>query len=276
MPLEIVGIVRPVEGDDITQSDRALGVPASISAFTLDSISMHFGGIRVLSDVSLEIAPGEVLGLIGPNGAGKTTLFNISCGLLRPDSGVVRLGGEDVTRLAPEERARHGLARTFQRLEIFRVLSVRENVQVAVDIRRGWSRSAPVISVDEVLARVGLGHVADVQAGSLPTGTARLVESARALATTPRVLLLDEPASGLDEVETERLGALVLELAADGHAVLLVEHDIAMVMGVSSRVAVLDNGSIIANGSPVDVRNNAGVQDAYLGPAIETPTEVVA
>jgi branched-chain amino acid transport system ATP-binding protein len=247
-----------------------------MSAFALEGISMHFGGVRVLENVSLEIAPAEVLGLIGPNGAGKTTLFNISCGLLQPAGGRVRLDGEDVTRLPPEERARRGLARTFQRLEIFRVLTVRENVQVAIDIRRGWSRGATSVSVDDILERVGIADVADKQAGSLPTGTARLVEVARALATSPRVLLLDEPASGLDEAETARLGELVLALAADGHAVLLVEHDIAMVMRVSSRVVVLDNGQTIANGSPAAVRNNPLVQDAYLGPTVEAVAEVPA
>jgi branched-chain amino acid transport system ATP-binding protein len=246
-----------------------------MSAFSLDGVSKRFGGVQVLTDVSLDIAPAEVLGLIGPNGAGKTTLFNISCGLLQPDTGVVRLDGDDVTRLQPEARARRGLARTFQRLEVFRVLTVRENVQVAVDIRRGWKRAAPGVSIDEVLERVGIGHVADKVAGSLPTGTARLVEVARALATSPRVLLLDEPASGLDEAETERLGELVLELAADGHAVLLVEHDIAMVMRVSSRVVVLDNGTIIANGSPAEVRADPLVQEAYLGPAVEPTGDVL-
>lgn len=240
-----------------------------MTAFALDHISMRFGGVRVLEDVSLKIAGGEVLGLIGPNGAGKTTLFNIACGLLQPVAGGVRLNGEDVTRLPPEERARRGLARTFQRLEIFRVLTVRENVQVAVDIRRRRARSTPPVSVDEVLQRVGIADLADKQAGSLSTGSARLVEVARALATSPQVLLLDEPASGLDENETARLSELVLALAANGLAVLLVEHDIAMVMRVSSFVVVLDNGNIIANGLPNDVRNNPLVQDAYLGPSVE-------
>jgi branched-chain amino acid transport system ATP-binding protein len=247
-----------------------------MSAFALDGIAMHFGGVHVLTDVSLEIAESEVLGLIGPNGAGKTTLFNIACGLLQPDTGTVSLGGVDVTRLPPEERARRGLARTFQRLEIFRVLTVRENVQVALDIRRGWRRGGSSVSVDEILERVGIADLADKQAGSLPTGTARLVEVARALAASPNVLLLDEPASGLDEAETARLGSLVLELAADGHAVLLVEHDIALVMRVSARVVVLDNGHIIANGTPLEVRNDPLVQAAYLGPAVDAIVEVPA
>jgi branched-chain amino acid transport system ATP-binding protein len=147
---------------------------------------------------------------------------------------------------------------------------------VARDIRRGWKRGGSSISVDEVLERVGIADLADKQAGSLPTGTARLVEVARALATSPNVLLLDEPASGLDEAETARLGSLVLELAADGHAVLLVEHDIALVMRVSSRIVVLDNGQIIANGSPLDVRNDPLVQAAYLGPTVDAIAEVPA
>ena len=240
-----------------------------MNAFALDHVAMRFGGVGVLDDVSLHIASGEVLGLIGPNGAGKTTLFNIASGLLQPDDGTVWLAGEDVTDRPPEYRSRRGLARTFQRLEIFRALTVRENVQVAIDIRRGWRRRGDDGLVDVVLERVGIGDLADRLASSLPTGTARLLEVARALATTPSVLLLDEPASGLDPQETARLGELIRSLADENLAVLLVEHDVALVMRVCARVAVLDGGRVIADGLPDSVRRNPNVQAAYLGPEVD-------
>jgi branched-chain amino acid transport system ATP-binding protein len=236
----------------------------------LSDVEMRFGGVTVLTGLSIDVAEGEVFGLIGPNGAGKSTLFNIASGLLTPVSGRVVLDGRDITKMRPDARARRGLARTFQRLETFRVLTVRENVLVAAEIRRRWSRdrTSPKAIADDLLERVGLSDIADKVVDTLSTGSARLVEVARALATKPRVLLLDEPASGLDDQETSRLGALLRGLAADGLSVVLVEHDVSLVMDVCARVAVLDNGRILTVGAPDAVRGDDAVQAAYLGPTL--------
>ncbi|MBK5289177.1 MAG: ATP-binding cassette domain-containing protein, partial [Acidimicrobiia bacterium] len=167
-------------------------------------IGVRFGGNIALDGVSLSADPGMVTGLIGPNGAGKTTLFNVITGLQPPTQGRVRLDGRDVGRLSPTKRARRGLARTFQRLELFSLLSVRENIRVAADVHKGWShdKSNPAQVVEEIIERVGLTGLADERVDSLPTGQCRLVELGRCLATKPKVLLLDEPASGQDESET--------------------------------------------------------------------------
>jgi branched-chain amino acid transport system ATP-binding protein len=242
----------------------------SPAVLELQGIEMRFGGVQVLKDVTLEAGAGEVFGLIGPNGAGKSTLFNIASGLLAPISGRVVLDGKDITKLRPDARARLGLARTFQRLETFRVLTVRENVLVAAEIRRRWSRdrTPPSAIADELLDRVGLTPIADQLVDTLSTGSARLVEVARALATKPHLLLLDEPASGLDEQETKQLGELLRSLGRDGLTVVLVEHDVSLVMEVCARVAVLDNGSILTLGPPDVVRRDGAVQAAYLGPTL--------
>jgi branched-chain amino acid transport system ATP-binding protein len=233
----------------------------------VDSATVRFGGNVALDDVSLAAEPGVVTGLIGPNGAGKTTLFNVITGLLPPNHGRVRLEGRDVTRLSPTKRARKGLARTFQRLELFSLLSVRENIRVAADLRRGWSRDKddPAEVVERIIERVGLQRVADARVDALPTGQCRLVELGRCLATKPKVLLLDEPASGQDESETVEFAALLRTLAAEGMAVVLVEHDVALVMDVCSTVHVLDFGRIIAQGSPAEIQVDEAVLTAYLG-----------
>jgi branched-chain amino acid transport system ATP-binding protein len=233
----------------------------------VEDVSVHFGGVQALKHLSLECRTGRVTGLIGPNGAGKTTLFNVITGLQRPDSGWVRLGYQDVTRVPAQRRAKAGLARTFQRLEVFGSLTVRENVLLAAELRRGLHRkgATPTEIADDLLARVGLTTLADRQAGALPTGSARLLELARALATDPSVLLLDEPGSGLSEHESEALGDLLLSLAADGMAVLLVEHDVALVMRVCQHVYVLDFGELLCAGTPAQVQADTRVQAAYLG-----------
>ena len=239
-----------------------------MSALTIRNVTVKFGGHLALDDVALTAEPGRITGLIGPNGAGKTTLFNVVTGLLAPQRGEVRLGDVDLTHLAPYRRARHGLARTFQRLELFGLLTVRENVEMALSLRRGGRRRHLVARADALLERVGLAEVAGVRSDELSTGKARLVELARALATDPRVLLLDEPASGLDEHETEALGALLADIAAGGErpvAVVLVEHDVQLVMRTCHDVHVLDFGSIIAAGTPDEVQRNQVVLDAYLG-----------
>ncbi|HEX3566613.1 MAG TPA: ATP-binding cassette domain-containing protein [Acidimicrobiales bacterium] len=234
---------------------------------SVSDVSVRFGGLQALDSVDLEVADGEIHGLIGPNGAGKTTLFNVITGLQSPTQGKVYLGGHDMTRAKPHVRSRLGLGRTFQRLELFGTLTARENVQMAAEVQRGklTAGRSPAEEARVQLERVGILQVADEPTDSLPTGLARLVEVARALATSPTTLLLDEPSSGLDATETQDLGEVLTQLASEGMGILLVEHDMTLVMGVCHRVDVLDNGRVIARGDPVSVRANPDVQEAYLG-----------
>ena len=232
----------------------------------VENVTVRFGGITAVDDVSFVVPPGQVTGLIGPNGAGKTTTFNVITGLQQPNSGRVLLGDRDITALAPFKRARLGLGRTFQRLEVFGSLTARDNVRVATEHHRDLT--GRVVDPDALLARVGAAHVADEQADALPTGLARLVELARALANEPSLLLLDEPGSGLGAAESEQLGDLLLDLAGSGTAVLLVEHDVDLVMRVCSEIAVLDFGAVIAQGTASQVQRDPRVQAAYLGAAV--------
>ena len=227
-----------------------------------DGVSVRFGGNIALDHVSVDAHAGKVTGLIGPNGAGKTTLFNVITGLQPPTAGTVRLDGHDVTRMKTHRRARLGLARTFQRLELFGVLTAHDNVRLAAVLA---GHADPGGRADELLARVGLEDVADVRADQLPTGRARLVELARACASDPKVLLLDEPASGLSEEETGAFGELLRELAGEGIAVVLVEHDVPLVMAVCDRIHVLDTGRVLASGTADEIREDARVHAAYLG-----------
>jgi branched-chain amino acid transport system ATP-binding protein len=245
----------------------ATATATATAALSVDEVSVRFGGLQALHSVDLEVAAGEIHGLIGPNGAGKTTLFNVITGLQRPTHGRVRLGDHDVTGSKPHVRARLGLGRTFQRLELFGTLSARENVQMAAEVQRdklAGGRS-PAEEAEYQLGRVGILHVADEPTDSLPTGLARLVEMARALAASPAMLLLDEPSSGLNAEETAALGRVLQQLASEGMGVLLVEHDMALVMAICARVDVLDNGEVIARGDPASVRADPRVQAAYLG-----------
>ena len=238
-----------------------------------EDVTVRFGGNVAVDAASVTAEAGKVTGLIGPNGAGKTTLFNVVTGLLPPTDGVVRLDGRDITKLKPHRRARLGMARTFQRLELFTSLSVRENIRVAGEIRNRWSRAFLGLSrdrtlgreVDEMIDRIGLGAVADEEVSSIPTGQARVVELGRALMTRPSLLLLDEPASGQDDAETEAFGVLLRQLAADGIGIFLVEHDVALVMDVCDHIHVVDFGEIIAGGSPDEIQRDQIVLDAYLG-----------
>ena len=237
-------------------------------------VVVRFGVLQAVSQASIEVVEGRVTGLIGPNGAGKTTLFNVITGLQEPTAGKVFFDGKDITNKNPFKRARMGIARTFQKLEVFGSLSARENILVAAEQRKTWDRSGfdPNQVCDEILEKVGLSDVSEFMVGTLPTGTARLVELARALASNPRVLLLDEPSSGLNEEETEEMASLLRKLVDEGLGVLLVEHDMSFVMGTCQFIHVLDFGTIIATGTPAEVQANAQVQAAYLG--TETVVEV--
>jgi branched-chain amino acid transport system ATP-binding protein len=234
------------------------------------NLNVRFGELHAVRDVSLAVERGEIVGLIGPNGAGKTTTFNAVSGVQRC-TGTVVLDGVDVSKAAPDRRARLGMSRTFQRLEVFGSMTAYDNIRTAAEIaargRRQPVRSALPVA-ERVIDLVGLRDQADRRADALPTGQARLVELGRVLATGPKVVLLDEPASGLDDVETERLARVLDALRADGMAVLLVEHDIDLVMGLCSRVCVLNLGEVIASGTPAEVRGDAAVQEAYLGAAV--------
>jgi len=240
-----------------------------MTLLSAERVSVRFGGVIALSSATLEVEPGLVTGLIGPNGAGKTTLFNVITGLQDPTAGRVVLDGVDITDKSPYKRARMGIARTFQKLEAFSSLSARENVLVASEQCKTWDkgRGGAGAVADEMLHRVGISDVADFMVGTLPTGTARLVELARALATNPRALLLDEPSSGLNEDETRDMAVLLRTLVADGLAVLLVEHDMSFVMGTCELIYVLDFGQIIATGTPREIQGDQRVQTAYLGSA---------
>ncbi len=235
----------------------------------VEDVSVHFGGVRAVDGVSLDAETGEVTGLIGPNGAGKTTLFNVICGLQEPTSGRVWFDGRDVTGLKAHRRARLGLGRTFQRIEIFGSLKVRENPLVAAEVRKRWSkdRSDPEKITDEAVDTVRLGGVAQERADALPTGLMRPVEFGRSLAARPRMILLDEVSSGLSDAEARSAGELMGRLAAHGVGVLLVEHDMELVMEVCTRIHVLEFGRIIASGTPAEIRADKAVQAAYLGTA---------
>lgn len=261
-----------------TTTPDAVGETAAIEA---QNVTVRFGGLVALSDVSLSVPPATIVGLVGPNGAGKTTLFGVLSGLLRPQEGQVFLGGRNVTKSAPSTRARLGLARTFQQLELFMGLTVREHIVLGYRVRhqrnRLWSdlvtagalhrtSSAERQRVDHLIDLLGLRNVADAAASVLPLGTARRVEVGRALATGPSIVLLDEPSSGLDGHETAQLGgALRTVVEEEKVSLLLVEHDVAMVLGLSSQVAVLDFGIRIAQGTPDEIRNDPAVRAAYLG-----------
>jgi branched-chain amino acid transport system ATP-binding protein len=251
-----------------------------VSAALLEAVGVakHFGGLMALDDVSIDVGAGEAVGLVGPNGAGKTTFFNCLLGLLRPDSGKVTFKGIDLAGMPIHRRARLGIGRTFQRVELFAGLTVGEHLLIAERARRGrggvlfdlLGGGRPTDEererVAEMVELVGLGGAADVPVEALSLGHARLVELGRALITDPELLLLDEPSSGLDRVEALGLAAVLRSTQEQkGTAVLLVEHDLEMVQRVVSRLFVLDSGAVLASGPCADVLDDERVRHAYLG-----------
>jgi branched-chain amino acid transport system ATP-binding protein len=247
-------------------------------ALEVAGICKSFAGIAALRDVSLRVEAGERVGLIGPNGAGKTTLFNCVLGTLQPDEGTVRLDGDDVSRLRVHARARRGLGRSFQRIELFPGCTVREHLLVAEEARRGGGRlwrdliglgrpgADALAACDEVLGRLGLGDLAGEPIEHLSLGQGRLVEVGRALMTRPRLLLLDEPSSGLDRHESADLARTLRRVQEEqGFAILLVEHDVELVESFTERSYVLDFGALLAEGPTREVLADPAVRTAYLG-----------
>jgi len=271
------------------EQDQRVPATGDELMLSLSDITVRFGGITALGGVSFDANRGEVLGIIGPNGAGKTTLFDVVSGVRSPNEGKVVLDGKDVTSASSTGRARSGLRRTFQRVQTFGWLSVEDNVLAAIEWRGGGGGFLADLAysptrrkrekqrrarVEEVLERCGLLPVRTELAGSLPIGVARMVELARAIVDEPKLLLLDEPASGLDETETARLGEQIQAARNDfGCAVLLVEHNAGFVMEQSDRVVVLNLGTKLAEGLPAEIQKNQAVRDAYLGETLDTTAE---
>jgi branched-chain amino acid transport system ATP-binding protein len=250
-----------------------------VSALAVEDVAIAFGGVAAVAGVSFAVEPGEIFAIIGPNGAGKTTLFNLIAGNYRPSRGRVTLGGDDATGLTPHLLAQLGLSRTFQNLQIFFRMTAIESVMVGRHMheRRALlphlfalpsvlrQNRATREKAEELLAFVGLSALTDQPAGNLPYGALKRLEIARALATEPKVLLLDEPAAGCNAVETQEIDAVISKIATSGVTVVLVEHDMKLVMKISNRIHVLDQGRTLAEGTAAQVRANPDVVKIYLG-----------
>jgi ABC-type branched-subunit amino acid transport system ATPase component len=242
----------------------------------IKTLSKYFGGVKAVDNLDLQVERGEIVGLIGPNGSGKSTLVNLVCGVLKPTSGEVIFEGHSMAGQVPSARLRHGIARTFQNIRLFGGLTVWQNLWVArnsnEDIRsqsilRRWLGSATTLKkeIETMLEFSDLADKADVLASNLAFGEQRRLELARAVAAKPRLLLLDEPAAGMNRAEVAELEQRIRSLREQGITILLVEHVMQLVMGVTDRIAVLNFGSKIAEGSPNDIQENTAVQEAYLG-----------
>jgi branched-chain amino acid transport system ATP-binding protein len=244
-----------------------------------ERLAVTFGGVRAIDGVNISVAAGQVFSIIGPNGSGKTTLFNLVSGIYVPNDGNIRLAGQPVTGLAPDQLARRGLSRTFQNLQVFSRMSALENVMVGRHRHERTGVLADLLHWPSVarqnkatreaaraaLARVGLSDADDRPAGSLAYGVLKRLEIARALASEPSLLLLDEPAAGCNPVETQEIDRVIRSIVEEGVTVVLVEHDMRLVMNISDRVHVLANGRTLTEGTPDQVRSNPAVVEAYLG-----------
>lgn len=250
-----------------------------MNILSVENLRIAFGGVVAVDGVSFSVRRNEIFALIGPNGAGKTTLFNVISGVYTPQSGKISLGENDVTNLTPEQLARRGMSRTFQNLQVFFRMTAAENVMVGRHVHEKRNVLAHLLALpsrhtqnvqtrleaERLLALVGLESMAERQASSLPYGALKRLEIARALATEPKVLLLDEPAAGCNPVETEEIDAVIKKISAQGVTVVLVEHDMRLVMRISDRIHVLDRGKTLAEGTADEIRNNPAVIAAYLG-----------